>query len=102
MGHEVHGQHVGRQQRTEEYSRWSGATPVDEDGQIKEAATGADPAVVEAEVTQIRNLISSGVANIRVDISHEPTVEAIKEALSEDERKVSRRRKRVESRVNVG
>lgn len=87
MSQEAHGQHVKRQERIEDYRRWSGASPVDKNGQVKEASTDADSKVVEEEVRQIRSLISSGVQNVRLDISHGPTIEAIKAALTEDERK---------------
>lgn len=87
MSQETHGQHVNRQERVEDYSRWASASPVDENGQVKEASTDAQPKIVEQEVQQIRSLISSGVRNVRLDISHGPTVEAIKAALTESERK---------------
>lgn len=87
MAHKIHGQHVNRQERDERYQKWSGASIVGEDGQVKKASTDTDPVIVEQEVRQLRSLISSGVRNICLDISSRATVEAIKEVLTEDERK---------------
>ena len=81
------GQQVGRQERVEETRRWLGASPVGDDGQIKEASAGISPEAIQNEVDMIRNSLASGmVAQVRVDISDETTIAAIKELLTPEER----------------
>lgn len=86
---EIYGQHVRQQQRVEDYQRWSGATPVNKDGTMKAAAaTSAEPhaALVTQELAAIRAALAGGVKVVHLDISHAPTIAAIKEQLTAEER----------------
>ncbi len=85
MPQAVHGQNVGREERTEQYTRWSGAQSVDQDGAVKQASDGMSAAVVEQEVNAIRQHLQVGVAKVRLDISDKPTVAAIKALLTPEE-----------------
>jgi len=84
MAHQVHGQHVGRQERTESTRQWLGAGTVEPDGSVKQAQAEPDPAVVEREVKNIQHLVRTGV-KVRLDISDEVVIAAIKQALTPDE-----------------
>ena len=87
MSQAAHGQNVGRQERVESYSRWSGAQPVDSDGTVKQASDGLSPVAVEQEANAIRQSLKAGVSKVRLDISDQPTIEAIKNLLTPEELK---------------
>ena len=85
MSQAVHGQHVGRQERVEQYANWSGASPVGEDGQVKQASEGLTPVAAAQLANDIRQNLSAGVSKVRLDISDKVTIEAIKALLTSKE-----------------
>lgn len=85
MSRPVHGQHVGRQERMEQYRRWSGASPMDDNGQVKTADAGADLAMVDEQVRAIRTSFNAGVARVCLDCQDPAVVTAIKQQLTPEE-----------------
>lgn len=85
MPQATHGQSVGRKERIEQYTRWSGAQLVDQDGAVKQASDGMSTVAVEQEVNAIRQHLRAGVTKVRLDISDKPTVAAIKALLTPEE-----------------
>ena len=80
------GQQIARQERNESYTQWTGAQEVQADGTVKQA-TAAPSSIVEQELNAIRQAIRSGVAHVRLDISDEVIIEAIKGFLTPEELK---------------
>ena len=81
MAHKIHGQHEGRQQRVEEYQKWSGATPVGAQGQVMEPSNEPNQREVDSAVEMIVASIRNGVEHIEYSIVHEPTRLAIQSKL---------------------
>jgi len=81
---EVHGQHVGKQERTEEYAHWSGATPV---GEKRADLTSEMVQKVAADaVATVRAALAVGCKKVVWDCQDPAIVGAIRALLTEEER----------------